>query len=225
MLPGTSMRAGFDRSRLASLAAFLASLALPCVSGCNHEKSKPSASSAPSSASSASTSSAHAPAARDRSGVSERNEANDPAAPNSPTADEVSESERPLKVPSGDAPRVTCAQARAIVAEVRRRLPAEPPPVSAPVFADLWADWFDPHGLWSAAPDAPLADAARTRAKELLSELESGKSDAPCLAAFALGEASKRWVDGLRGVFEQARSEARAARYASALAAINAPAF
>ena len=111
------------------------------------------------------------------------------------------------------------------MAEVRRRLPAEPERVSAPVFAELWADWFDPHGLWSAAPDAPLAEAAQASANALLAELESGGALSPCPVALALGAASKRWVDGLRGVFEQARAEAPAARFSSALAAIHEPAF
>jgi len=147
-----------------------------------------------------------------------------PAAPTSLGEDKLDEV-RPLKVPSGEAPRLRCAQARAIVTEVRRRLPAEPPRVAAPLFAELWTDWFDPHGLWSAAPDAPLADAARARATALLAELESGGATAPCPVALSLGADSKRWVDGLRGVFEQARAEAPAAHFERALAAINEPAF
>jgi carboxyl-terminal processing protease len=139
--------------------------------------------------------------------------------------DEPSTVERPLKVPSGDPPRLRCDQARAIVAEVRRRLPVEPPRVSPALFADLWADWFDPHGLWSGAPDAPLAGAARARASALLAEVESGIATAPCPVALALGVAAKQWVDGLRGVFEQARAEAPSVRISSALAAINQPAF
>src|SRR6478609_8049232 len=75
--------------------------------------------------------------------------------------------ERPLKVPNGEAPRLSCAQARSIVAEVRRRLPAAPPSVSPHAFAELWTDWFDPHGLWSAAPDAPLSAAMQARASAL----------------------------------------------------------
>jgi carboxyl-terminal processing protease len=212
MIGHTSMRARFGRSRLASLAACFGSLAALALGGCQGAKSK-------------------APAAQASSAVQALNRAalGEPpknlAAPNTPNAEEASESERPLKAPSGDPPRLTCAQARAIVAEVRRRLPAEPARVSPAVFADLWADWFDPHGLWSAAPDAPLADAARTRASALLSELENGSATSPCPAALALGDVSKRWVDGLRSVFEQARSEAPAVRYSSALGAINAPAF
>ena len=147
-----------------------------------------------------------------------------PAAPSAPSA-ELGETERPLKTPSGEAPRLHCAQARAIVAEVRRRLPAEPPRVSPALFADLWTDWFDPHGLWSAAPDAPLSDAAHAQAAALLAELENGDASAPCSAALALGATSKRWVDGLRGVFEQARSEAPRVRFETALRNITAPAF
>ena len=130
-----------------------------------------------------------------------------------------------MKVPSGDQPRLSCAQARAIVAEVRRRLPAEPPRVSASAFADLWADWFDPYGLWSAAPDAPLADGARAHAAAFLTELESGGANAPCPVALALGAQSKHWVDGLRGVFEQARAEAPTVRRSVAIAGIDEPAF
>ena len=134
-----------------------------------------------------------------------------------------------MKVPSGDQPRVSCLQARAIVAEVRRRLPAEPPRVDPALFAELWADWFDPHGLWSAAPDAPLAEAARMQAGALLAELENGAAKAPCASALALGSASKHWVDGLRSVFEQARSEALrpvpSVGLQAALAGINEPAF
>jgi len=150
--------------------------------------------------------------------------AKSPAAQTSLGEEKLDEA-RPLKVPSGEPPRLSCAQARAIVTEVRRRLPAEPPRVAAPLFAELWTDWFDPHGLWSAAPDAPLADAARARATALLAELENGGATAPCPVALTLGADSKRWVDGLRGVFEQARAEAPAAPFERALAAINEPAF
>ncbi|HEY3666609.1 MAG TPA: hypothetical protein VGL19_11435, partial [Polyangiaceae bacterium] len=137
----------------------------------------------------------------------------------------ISETERPLRAPTGDAPRLSCSEARAIVAEVRRRLPAEPGLVSPSAFADLWADWFDPHGLWSAAPDAPLADAAHARAAALLSELESSNPSAPCPAALGLAADSKRWVDGLRSVFEQARAEAPAVSFRRALSGVTEPAF
>ena len=157
--------------------------------------------------------------------AAEREPPKNPAAPNSPSAEDISETERPLKVPSGDQPRVACAQARAIVAEVRRRLPAEPPHVSPKLFAELWADWFDPHGLWSAAPDAPLAETARAQASALLAELETGGPAASCPAALALGAQSKHWVDGLRSVFEQARSEAPSVKFLRALSAVNQPAF
>ncbi|HEY0469612.1 MAG TPA: hypothetical protein VGC79_35725, partial [Polyangiaceae bacterium] len=145
-----------------------------------------------------------------------REAAKDPLAPLTSSEEKLSE-ERPLKLPNGEPPRLSCAQARQIVAEVRRRLPAVPPPVAGPVFADLWTDWFDPHGLWSAAPDAPLADAVHARANALLAELESGGAAAPCSVALSLGVASKHWVDGLRTVFEQARTEAPPAHFRRAL--------
>lgn len=135
------------------------------------------------------------------------------------------DTERPLQVPKGDPPRLSCAQARAIIGEVRTKLPVDPPRASADAFADLWIDWFDPHGLWSAAPDAPLADAVRAHAPELLNELESGAPGTPCSAAVALGTTSKTWVDELRGVFEKARSEAPGVSFSRALAGISEPAF
>ncbi|MEO8904644.1 MAG: S41 family peptidase [Polyangiaceae bacterium] len=138
---------------------------------------------------------------------------------------QAAQGERPLRVPSGDPPRLRCADARAIVAEVRRRLPTEPPRVSPHAFADLWTDWFDPHGLWSAAPDAPLSDLAHAHASALLDELEGGARAAPCSSALALGAQAKHWVDGLRSVFEQARAEAPSVRFARALAGITEPAF
>ncbi|HYP78030.1 MAG TPA: S41 family peptidase [Polyangiaceae bacterium] len=141
------------------------------------------------------------------------------------SAEEKLADERPLKLPNGQPPRLSCSQARAIVAEVRRRLPAAPPSVPAPVFADLWADWFDPHGLWSAAPDAPLADAVRAQAGALLAELEGASVATPCGVARSLGADAKHWVDGLRAVFEQARVEAPPAHFQHALSAINDPAF
>lgn len=141
------------------------------------------------------------------------------------SSDEKLAEERPLKVPNGDAPRLSCAQARSIVAEVRRRLPAAPPAVSPRAFAELWTDWFDPHGLWSAAPDAPLAAAVQAKASALLSELEAGSVTAACPVALSLAADSKHWVDGLRAVFEQARVEAPHVHLQRALAAINEPAF
>jgi carboxyl-terminal processing protease len=147
------------------------------------------------------------------------------AAPASSSAGSDSETERPLQVPKGDPPRLSCAQARAIVAEVRSKLPVEPAPVGAEAFADLWVDWFDPHGLWSAAPDSPLADSAHAHAGEILSELERTVPGAPCNAATALGAAAKHWVDDLRGVFEKARSEAPVVSFSHALAGISEPAF
>src|SRR6478609_181090 len=133
--------------------------------------------------------------------------------------------ERPLKVPNGEAPRLSCAQARSIVAEVRRRLPAAPPSVSPHAFAELWTDWFDPHGLWSAAPDAPLSAAVQARSSALLAELEAGSVAGPCSVALSLAADSKHWVDGLRAVFEQARVEAPRVHFQRALSAINEPAF
>ena len=138
---------------------------------------------------------------------------------------DVNQAERPLRVPRGDPPRLSCAQARAIVAEVRGKLPAEPPVVPVADFVDLWIDWFDPHGMWSAAPDAPLADAARTHGSELVGELENSAPFAACKTAELLGELSKQWIDGLRSTFEKARLEAPLVAFPRAFSGVNEPAF
>ncbi|HEY4102471.1 MAG TPA: S41 family peptidase [Polyangiaceae bacterium] len=168
----------------------------------------------------------HARARRMEAGVRAAASATNSAAPAGPPKVELeAETERPLQVPKGDPPRLNCAQARAIVAEVRSKLPVDPPRVNAEQFADLWVDWFDPHGLWSAAPDSPLADAARAHEGELLNDIERAAASTPCSAALGLGSATKHWVDDLRGVFENARSQAKPVSVSRALAGVNEPAF
>lgn len=194
-------RAGFAPWLLSSLLALLASV---CVEGCR-ERAKAGVLKPPPAATASAL----------------RAESAEPA----PLSTELSGSERPLQVPKGDPPRLSCGAARAIVAEVRGRLPVEPARVRAPEFAELWIDWFDPHGLWSAAPDAPLAEAARARASDLLSDLEGGVRAAPCSTALVLGAASKRWVDGLRGAFESARAGAPVVSFARALSGVSEPIF
>src|SRR3954469_22464792 len=105
MIGHTSMRAGLRPFRLASRAACLGSVAF-ALGACQGERSRPApAEPAPSGA-----------RASNRAALGEQAQVS--SAPDAPTASEASDTERPLSVPSGDPPRVTCAQARAIVAEV-----------------------------------------------------------------------------------------------------------
>ncbi|HEY8038618.1 MAG TPA: S41 family peptidase [Polyangiaceae bacterium] len=109
-----------------------------------------------------------------------------------------------FRVPSGEAPGLSCDAARAVVAQARTQLAYPPEPIDARAFADAAADWLDPYGLWSVAPDTPIAEAFDARAVELLADVESrGRRD--CGTARELGGELVAWVDELRGVFDEAR--------------------
>jgi carboxyl-terminal processing protease len=122
----------------------------------------------------------------------------------------VAECASPLRTePTGELARVSCLEARRITAQVRGRLVGAPAAIDPTQFAKLWSGWFDPHGLWSAAPDAPTGRLAEAVAGHLLGELDASPSEqAPCTAAEALGRTARAWVEELRGV---ARSAAQAA--------------
>src|SRR5258708_30469007 len=81
-----------------------------------------------------------------------------------------------FRVPSGRAPALTCEAARAIVAQARAQLGYAPDSVDATSLADAAADWLDPYGLWSVAPDAPLAASFDRHAADLLAALEGPRS-------------------------------------------------
>ena len=51
---------------------------------------------------------------------------------------------RAFRIPSGQAPALTCQAARAIVAQARAQLASAPDPVDAKAFAEAAADWLDP---------------------------------------------------------------------------------
>jgi carboxyl-terminal processing protease len=115
-----------------------------------------------------------------------------------------------FRIPAGDAPALSCDDARAIVTQTRTELAYQPEPVDAKAFADAAADWLDPYGLWSVAPDTPVADAFDAHAADLLADLESAKSRG-CPGAQALGAGMVAWVDELRGIFDEGRASAQPA--------------
>ncbi len=110
---------------------------------------------------------------------------------------------RAFRIPSGQSPSLSCEAARAVVAQARAQLAYAPDSVDARSFAEATADWLDPYGLWSVAPDTPLAASFARRAPELLSDLE-GKGSRNCAAARALGAELVSWVNELRAVFDDA---------------------
>ena len=128
----------------------------------------------------------------------------------------------PFRVPSGEAPALACEEARAVVVQVRTQLAYSPDPVDAKTFADATADWLDPYGLWSVAPDTPVADAFDARATDLLADVE-GHGTRDCTTARVLGAELVTWVADLRTVFDEARAASGAGDDLATAAA--APAF
>jgi carboxyl-terminal processing protease len=144
-----------------------------------------------------------APASSSASAPAAPAEARDLEAKTASSSDEA----RPhaFRLPSGRAPALGCAAARAIVSQARTQLSHAPEPVDPRALADSTADWLDPYGLWSVAPDSPVAAAFDRRAAAMLADLE-GRGGGSCPAARALGASLVGWVDELRGVFEDARA-------------------
>jgi carboxyl-terminal processing protease len=106
-----------------------------------------------------------------------------------------------LSLPTGAPAALPCESARTIIAQVRDNLAAITPPVDAAKFAGGAADWLDPHGLWSAAPDAPIASLFEREAEQLLHELEEQSASSTCVSANLIGAALVDWMKDLRGSF------------------------
>jgi carboxyl-terminal processing protease len=112
-----------------------------------------------------------------------------------------------FRIPSGQPPSLGCAAARAIVLQAREQLGYSPEPVDPRTLADATADWLDPYGLWSVAPDAPLEALFDRRAASLIADLEA-RTSGDCKAAHGLGVALVGWVGELRSAFDAARVSA-----------------
>lgn len=133
---------------------------------------------------------------------------------------------RAKRPPSGAPPRLSCVSARALIADVQLRLAAPVAPLSKteePILhknlADGTLDWADPHGLWTASPDSPLATLVRARAAKLRAVLD-GQGD--CAAELRpLGEAMVKWIAELRGDWDAAAKTAST----DALESASEPAF
>ncbi|MBK9259251.1 MAG: hypothetical protein IPM54_05385 [Polyangiaceae bacterium] len=106
-----------------------------------------------------------------------------------------------LSLPTGAPASLSCESARMIVAQVRDNLAAVAAPVDAAKFAGGAADWLDPHGLWSAAPDAPIASLFERDGEALLRELEDTSTSSSCPHAITVGGALADWMKELRAAF------------------------
>jgi carboxyl-terminal processing protease len=113
-------------------------------------------------------------------------------------------SNRSFRIPSGEPARLSCDAARHIVGQARDQLAYASGPVDPKAFGSAVADWLDPYGLWSVAPDAAPAKSFERGAAALLADIE-GRGSVDCAAAQALGSAVLPWVAELRRVFDDAR--------------------
>src|SRR5262249_9395996 len=116
--------------------------------------------------------------------------------------------DRSLAVPTGSPTAISCEEARRVVAQARTGIAAIAPAVDAAKFAEAANDWLDPHGLWSVAPDSPVAAVLKTNAARLLAELEAAPDAGPCTAAEDVAGELMAWTTKLRGLFDEAFREA-----------------
>ena len=120
-----------------------------------------------------------------------------------------------FRLPTGRPAELSCDQARRVVAQVRTGLAYEPDGVAPHALATGAADWLDPHGLWSAAPDSPIEARIEKRGGDLLAEMEARVGD-DCPAALDVGTLLRSWVGELRGRFDRARAATHDADAAAA---------
>jgi carboxyl-terminal processing protease len=132
---------------------------------------------------------------------------------------------RTLQLPSGLPVGLSCRDARRVVAQARYHLATEPEPVDARALADATVDWLDPHGLWSASPDAPLAAFLRKHERELVRELEAPIDRGTCRVADEAGALIASWVANLAVIFEEAERRAESASAPEAFHLATEPAF
>jgi carboxyl-terminal processing protease len=129
-----------------------------------------------------------------------------PKAPTfAPEDPELEELLRPTGAPRG----LACDQARRVVREIQTRFAAELVRPTPAVFAELVVSWLDPHGLWSAASDAPTAALISAESARLLDELElRPDSDLACTASESVGVALAAWIGELTREFDAAADAA-----------------
>jgi carboxyl-terminal processing protease len=117
---------------------------------------------------------------------------------------------RSLQLPTGLPAGLSCRDVRRVIAQARLHLAADPERLDARSVADATVDWLDPHGLWSASPDAPLSAFLRKHAREFVRELELPAEKGGCPVAEEAGTIMAGWVAGLMNVFDDAVQQADA---------------
>jgi carboxyl-terminal processing protease len=123
-----------------------------------------------------------------------------PAKPDAGKAASEDEEKSPLlHPPTGKLASLTCAQASAIVKEVRDELAFVPSQPTAAEMASATKDWIDPHGHWAVAPDATPYAAIDAEAAALLAEIAAGSS---CPAALRVGKKLASWMEAQRSRYD-----------------------
>lgn len=117
-------------------------------------------------------------------------------------ASEEGVAEHIVAFPTGRPTAIGCGQARAVVAQVRDELAAPAGPVSPAAFAEAVSDWLDPHGLWSVAPDSPIAADLRREATGLLGDLHAAPATDRCVASDRVAAALVDYSATLRRDFD-----------------------
>jgi carboxyl-terminal processing protease len=115
--------------------------------------------------------------------------------------------DRGLILPTGEPTALACDDARTVVLQARTSMAGDVPAVDAAKFAEATADWLDPHGLWSVAPDTPAGALVKRDGERLLAELQQHPGAGPCLAALEVGSELSTWSEELRHIFDQGALE------------------
>ena len=132
---------------------------------------------------------------------------------------------RSLQLPTGLPAGLSCRDVRKVIAQARLHLAADPERLDARSVADATVDWLDPHGLWSASPDAPLSAFLRKHAREFVRELELPAEKGGCPVAEEAGTIMAGWMAGLMNVFDDAVQQADALAPDAAFQLAAEPAF
>ncbi len=112
------------------------------------------------------------------------------------------QSNRLLRLPSDSPARLSCEQAKRVVKQARDSLAEASSTVDVTTFGHATGDWLDPHGLWSAAPDAPIASLLAEAAPDILNSLERDSETTGCRTAREVGARIAAWVNRVRAEFD-----------------------
>jgi carboxyl-terminal processing protease len=132
---------------------------------------------------------------------------------------------RSLQLPTGVPAGLSCRDVRRVIAQARLHLAADPERLDPRSVADATVDWLDPHGFWSASPDAPLSGFLRKHAREFVRELELGPDKGGCPIADEAGTIMAGWMSGLATVFDDAAERAETVAPGAAFQMAVEPAF